>query len=48
MIEIAERSIFVLDAEGSVIHKWVREGENPDFGDLIDEIRTVIRDEETR
>ncbi|MFP8889570.1 redoxin domain-containing protein [Natrialbaceae archaeon A-CW2] len=35
-IEAARRSIFVLDADGFVTHKWVRSGENPDFDDLVD------------
>lgn len=41
-IEVAERSVFVLDADGTVAYRWVREGENPDFEALIAEVRDVV------
>jgi peroxiredoxin len=42
MIEVAQRSAFVLDADGVVIYRWVREGDNPDFDDLVSEIREEV------
>ena len=31
VIEVARRSVFVIDSEGTVRYKWLREGDNPDF-----------------
>lgn len=42
VLETARRSIFVLDEEGTVVYKWVREGENPDFRALISTLRDEI------
>lgn len=42
VVEVAERSVFVLDRDGVVTYKWVREGENPDFDDLVDELRDAV------
>ena len=42
MIEAAQRSVLVLDADGVVTYRWVREGENPDFGELVSEIREAV------
>ncbi|WP_254525619.1 redoxin domain-containing protein [Natrinema caseinilyticum] len=44
MIEAAQRSIFVVDADGIVRYKWVRDGENPDFEGLVSEVRNVVAD----
>ena len=41
-IEAAQRSIVVIDSEGTVAYEWVREGDNPDFDELIAELQTVI------
>lgn len=41
-IEAAERSVFVLDASGTVVYKWVRSDENPDFEVFTAEIRDVV------
>jgi peroxiredoxin len=38
MIEVAQRSVFVVDTEGTVTYRWIREGENPDFDDLVAEV----------
>ncbi len=35
MIEAAQRSVFVIDSDGEVTYKWVRDGDNPDFDELI-------------
>jgi peroxiredoxin len=42
MIEAAERSVFVIDSEGVVRYKWVRDGDNPDFDDLVAETRQEV------
>ena len=39
MVEVAQRSVFVVDSDGIVTYKWVREGDNPDFEELVAEIR---------
>lgn len=43
-LEVAKRSVFVLDADGVVTYKWVREGENPDFEDQVAEVRAAVKD----
>lgn len=46
MIEAARRSVFVIDSEGTVQYKWIREGDNPDFeaftSTIRDEVATVV------
>ena len=42
MIEVAERSVFVLDANGIVTYRWVREDGNPDFEPFVTEIREAV------
>ena len=42
MIEAAQRSVFVLNADGIITYKWVRDGDNPDFPAFVDEIQTVV------
>ncbi|MFP9193949.1 redoxin domain-containing protein [Natrialbaceae archaeon A-CW1-1] len=48
MIEAAQRSVFVIDTDGIVTYKWVRDGENPDFSalvaDLQSEVEKAVRD----
>lgn len=40
---LAERSIFVIDNDGTVVYRWVREGSrNPKFDELIGEVIDVI------
>ena len=41
-IEAAQRSIFVVDEDGTVTYRWVRSGDNPDFEELIDETRAAV------
>ena len=41
-IEVAQRSVFVIDTDGTIVYDWVRDGENPDFEDLIDEVRDAV------
>jgi peroxiredoxin len=42
MIEAAQRAIFVLDTDGVVTHRWVREGDNPDFDELVSTTRDAV------
>ncbi|MFB6303192.1 MAG: peroxiredoxin [Haloferacaceae archaeon] len=42
--EVAERSVFVLDSDGVVRHRWVREGDNPDFEAFVDDLADVVRE----
>ena len=42
--EVAERSVFVLDSDGVVRHRWVREGDNPDFEAFVDDLQDVVRE----
>lgn len=43
MLETAQRSIFVLDEEGTVTYRWLREGDNPDFEELVDDVHEEVR-----
>lgn len=40
--EVSQRAVFVVDGEGVVRHRWVREGDNPDFGELVDDLVGVV------
>lgn len=42
MIEVARRSVFVVDADGIVRYRWVRDGDNPDFGGLTRTVRDEV------
>ncbi|SEO96816.1 Peroxiredoxin [Halogranum amylolyticum] len=44
MIEVAERSVFVVDTDGVVTYRWVRKGDNPDFDELVTETRDAVED----
>jgi peroxiredoxin len=41
-LEVAQRSIFVVDENGTVAYRWVRQGENPDFDALVSTVRAEI------
>ena len=41
-IEVAQRSVFVIDTDGTVQYAWVRDGDNPDFDELVDEVQDVV------
>jgi peroxiredoxin len=41
--EVSKRAAFVLDGEGVVRHRWVREGDNPDFGVFVGDLVEVVR-----
>lgn len=47
-IEAAERSVFVVDADGVVTYRWVREGDNPDFEDLVSEVADAVAEAAVR
>ena len=41
--EVAQRSVFVVDTDGTVAWKWVREGDNPDdFGEFVDDVAETV------
>ena len=42
LIETARRSVFVLDSDGVVHYRWVREGDNPDFAAFTDTVREEV------
>lgn len=44
MIERAERSVFVVDSDGIVTYAWVRDGDNPDFDELVSWTRDAVED----
>lgn len=42
VMRVAERAVFVVDEKGTVTYRWIREGENPDFDQLVEEIREAV------
>jgi len=40
--EVSQRAVFVVDEDGVVRHRWVREGENPEFGVLVEDLAGVV------
>lgn len=42
MVDVAERSVFVIDSDGVVTYRWVREGDNPDFDELVSETQDAV------
>ena len=42
LVEAAQRAVFVIDETGTITYAWVREGENPDFGELVDEVHDAV------
>lgn len=42
LIDASERSVFVIDTDGIVRYKWVRDGDNPDFEVLVGEVRDAV------
>ncbi|MEF8841988.1 MAG: redoxin domain-containing protein [Haloarculaceae archaeon] len=39
---VAERSVFVVDTDGVIRYRWVREDGNPDFGWLVERVREAV------
>ncbi|MFC6905700.1 peroxiredoxin [Halalkalicoccus tibetensis] len=42
VMSVAERAVFVIDDDGTVAYRWVRDGENPDFEQLVSEVRDAV------
>lgn len=42
LFEQAERSIYVIDEDGRIAYVWIREGGNPDFNELVDDVHAAI------
>lgn len=42
-LEVARRSVFVLDADGTVTYRWIRDGDNPDFERKVAEVQEAVR-----
>jgi len=42
--EVSRRAVFVVDEDGVVRHRWLREGDNPEFGALVDDLAGVVAD----
>lgn len=40
--EVSKRAVFVIDTDGVVRHRWVREGDNPEFGAFVDDLVGVV------
>jgi peroxiredoxin len=40
--EVSQRAVFVLDEAGVVRYRWVREGDNPDFGEFVADLEDVV------
>jgi len=47
MLEVAERSVFVVDTDGVVTYRWVKGDENPDFDELVVEVAEAVEDAAT-
>lgn len=39
---VAQRSVFVVDTDGVVRYRWIREDGNPDFGWLVEQVREAV------
>jgi len=42
MIEAAQRSVFVLDSDGVITYRWIRDGDNPDFDVFVSSLRDEV------
>lgn len=43
VLDVAERAVFVLNNDGIITYRWVRENGNPDFNDLIEEVQEAVK-----
>ena len=43
-IEFAQRSVFIIDSDGIVTYRWVREDGNPQFDPFVDDIRERVKE----
>ncbi|MFP4627204.1 MAG: redoxin domain-containing protein [Natronomonas sp.] len=48
MIETARRSVFILDEDGIVTYRWIREGDNPDFETFVADLEDEVAKAATR
>ncbi|MFB6134618.1 MAG: redoxin domain-containing protein [Halanaeroarchaeum sp.] len=42
LVEVARRSVFVLDPADVVTYTWVRQGDNPDFDAFVSDLRDEV------
>lgn len=42
MIEAAQRSLFIIDNDGTISYAWVRDGDNPDFDVFVSDVRDRV------
>lgn len=42
VVEVAQRSVFVIDEDGNITYRWVRDGENPEYEALVDEVSQAV------
>lgn len=42
MIEAAQRSLFIIDNDGTISYAWIRDGDNPDFDVFVNDIRDRV------
>ena len=42
VVEVAQRSVFVIDTDGNVTYTWVRDGANPAFDVLVAEVAEAV------
>jgi len=42
-IESAQRSVFVIDSDGVITYRWVREGENPEFESFVSTVLNQVK-----
>lgn len=41
-VDVAQRSVFVIDTEQTIRYAWIRDGDNPDFGKLVAEVHDAV------
>lgn len=44
LFEVAQRSIFVLDADGTITYRWVEDEGETEFGAVIDDVEAAVAD----
>lgn len=43
-LELAQRSIFVINDDGTVRYKWIRSGENPNFDTFVPGLTDIVQE----
>ena len=41
-VDVSQRSVFIIDTDQIIKYAWIREGENPDFEELVAEVHNAI------